>query len=276
LNGSRANVRILVNADINANCVTISFDVIQSLYEAAKSLIQDDKVSTAKEILEWIGIIGAPTGACLGLFQYLRARNGRQAEQQAQITDTQGNNIVQVTISGDGNTVNISPEVAKLAHDTKVIEAAQGVVQPVVERKGINSATFFVEGEATERIDKEYAQNVAEFTVMDEDPPETQTIVGHIRIYSPVFDPKAQKWRFIYNGHIELIDISGTTIAGDILKRGKIVVGDTWKVRMRITERRTPSGFKYEYAVIDVLDFHPGSDQSEMIFARDGNEEDVG
>src|SRR5256885_68195 len=57
LNGDQARVKVLLKADVAANCVTIELAVNQTLWESARALVQGETVATAKTILEWIGII---------------------------------------------------------------------------------------------------------------------------------------------------------------------------------------------------------------------------
>ncbi len=47
-----------MNADIEANCVTMDFAVVQSIFESISSLLGTEHVKNAKEILEWLGMIG--------------------------------------------------------------------------------------------------------------------------------------------------------------------------------------------------------------------------
>lgn len=56
LNGERAKVRVLLHADVRANCVTIDLSVVQTLWDAAVSLVKQQDVASAKDILEWIGL----------------------------------------------------------------------------------------------------------------------------------------------------------------------------------------------------------------------------
>jgi len=95
-----------------------------------------------------------------------------------------------------------------------------------------------------------------------EEPP--QYINGHIIIYSPVFDATKNKWKFEYNKNIETIDISKVDIANFILRRGKVVVGDCFKVKLEIVEKKTKNGYKNDYSVIEVLDFISGNEQENL------------
>lgn len=94
-----------------------------------------------------------------------------------------------------------------------------------------------------------------------------QYINGHITIYSPVFDATKTKWRFKYNNNTETIDISKTNIANFILRRGKVVVGDCFKVKLEIIEKKTKNGYKNDYSVVEVLGFIEGNEQKEFRYS---------
>src|SRR6516225_8706591 len=58
LNGEKAKVKVLLSADVKANCVTVHLSVVQSLWDTVTALVQQPNVATAKDILEWLGYIG--------------------------------------------------------------------------------------------------------------------------------------------------------------------------------------------------------------------------
>ena len=76
----------------------------------------------------------------------------------------------------------------------------------------------------------------------------------------------SKRWNFLYNGNQEEIDISETSIAKDVLARGKIVIGDSWKVKMEVKEKKIKNGYKNDYRVVEVFDFIPGQEQMDFNF----------
>lgn len=262
VNGNKTKVKVLVNADIEANCVTLSLEVVQSTWEAAKTLLKDDDIASAKDLIEWVMIVG---GSGLSLFAFLAWLQDKKEKAQTIIKTENQDGTVVLNIQGNDNQVTISNTVYKLSQEKKIIKAAQGVVRPVASVDGIDSAEFFYKKDNVKKIDKSMAKSIVAIDTED-DLGEPQPIEGHITVHSPVLSESSKKWKFLYNGHIEEIDISETTISKDVMARGKVIVGDTWKVSMEIRERKTQSGYKNEFKVIRVLDFTPGSEQQEMIF----------
>jgi len=80
-------------------------EVFVRLIEQIKTLLGAEPVKTAKEVLEWLGLLGIPTGAVGGLsyLGYLRWKNGRKVTETIPLTDTDHAGVVQVKVEGDGN-----------------------------------------------------------------------------------------------------------------------------------------------------------------------------
>lgn len=272
INGDKASVKVLINADIKANCITISIDVVQSIFEQAKSLVKQENVAAIKDILEWIGMLGGPPA---GLLLYLMAKNRGQVAQSVKLSDSGESGSTVITIQGDGNTVIVAPETLRLAANKKVVRAAQDVLAPVANNAGIHTASFTIKDAKTTVIDKQNAIDICRQPPVEEEIA-PQSIVGHIVVHSPIFDAKSKSWEFVYSSSIVTIDISETSIVVDALKRRKVVVGDTYKVQLEITEKKTEAGYKNTYKVLKVLDFVPGAEQAEMNFIKKVDDESKG
>jgi hypothetical protein len=52
-------------------------------------------------------------------------------------------------------------------------------------------------------------------------------------------------------------------------------IGDTWRVQMTVTEKRTASGqYRNEYKIVEVLEFIPGLEQMTLMKFFDESEDD--
>ena len=60
INGERAKIRILVNADLEQKCFELNLEIVQTIWEQAKTLLADEDIKSAKELLGWIGIPSIP------------------------------------------------------------------------------------------------------------------------------------------------------------------------------------------------------------------------
>jgi hypothetical protein len=121
-------------------------------------------------------------------------------------------------------------------------------------------------GRVTE-IEKAAASDISESCgdVSEEITHEPQTVVAHLKVYSPVFDPAAPRWRFEYGQERIYADISDTSIARDAVERGVVADGDIYRVTLQITEHETPTHqFRNEYKILNVLDFIPSPRQQDL------------
>lgn len=264
LNDGKATVKVLINADIKANCVTIDLSVVFTLAQQLHSFIENAQIKDAKELLDLLGLLGFPTAgaACYGLFQFLAAKGKKQVESAVQILDQSGDNHIQVKFVGDNNTIIVSPQVYKLAKDKRVVDNAKAVLAPLSKNKGVESATF-IHGKRKNVIDINEARRIRESTI-DEEQERLQYIEGHIIVYAPILEADAKSWKFLYNGNVETIDISETSIASETIARGSVLVGDTYKVKLGITEKKTENGYKNTFKVVEVLNYIPGDEQQRL------------
>ena len=81
-NGDRAGIKILVNADLEQKCFELDIELVLTAWDKAKRLIADGDIATAKQIAEWVGIIG---GGGLGLFQLIKFLRGNKIESTAEV-----------------------------------------------------------------------------------------------------------------------------------------------------------------------------------------------
>ena len=257
LNGEQAKVKVLLKADVKANCVTIELAVNQTLWESARALVQGDTIATAKTILEWIGIIATPvTVLGVSLWKFLLWKKNRKIT-STEIQNTSEGNAVVIRVEGDNNTITVPQPVYKLSQDMKVVENLKIVTTPVDAQNGIEKATFIYHKKPQLQIDESTAREMRE---IHSDEGEPQTFTAHIVICGPILTDRAKKWKFKLTNKVEAIDISETHIAEDVLKRGAIRIGDTYKVKLEMTERKTKTGaFVADYKVKEVLEFIPGT-----------------
>lgn len=260
-NGDASKVKLLVNSDFEHKCFNVNLELVQSLYEAVKSFLDSTDIKTAKDLLEWLQIIGGGTLVSgFGLLGYWQLKNGRAVESVSEIKDSDSRGSVLVRFRGDGNSVTVNRNVYHLGENPKVAAAAlkafpiqEGRIEKIEVRAEDGGTTLTPESFAPIRASCETVR-AAEDVPLDE----PQPIVAHLRVYSPVYDPKAEKWRFTFGGHVIYADITATTIATDAIARGGAMINELYKVRMTVTEYQTPTGqFRHEYKIIEVLDFSP-------------------
>jgi len=262
-NKDKADIKVLVLTNTEEKCFEFVIEIAQTILEKTKPLLQEDTLKTAEEIGKWLGLI---SGSFLGLFKFVKWVNGRKIESKKTVKKA-GKDIVEITVEGDNNSVTVYSQTLELYHDADAIRGVQQIVQPLAE-EGYDSLEFENKNEAHEKITKEDAIDILEIDVDSieeiENEEKPQTITAWVQVYSPVYDPKATKWRFEYGEKPEYMDISSTDIEKKALQRGGALVNDTYKVKLEITQVLTKTKkFKNRYKIKEVLEFHPAKLKSQ-------------
>lgn len=267
-NGKKATAKVLVVSDFEHKCFNINFELIVGLVDQIKNLLGADGVKTAKEILEWLGLLGIGVGASKGghmtYLRYLEWRRGREVVEEKTESDKTG--MVRVTIVGDGNSVNVHPSILNLSRNPKALRATRETFLPL---GGNGFDTMRVAGQAdvvpdeftADKIDNIVASCNAGIEDSEELPdPEVEETSAWLSVYSPVYDLKADSWRFRLGREIIYADISGTNIAAEAMKRGGALSEDSYLVRLEITTNFDEQGAPGtpSYRILDVSKFVPG------------------
>lgn len=199
-NGPSADMRVLVNADVEQKCFMLDLSLVQSLVDQAKGLFTPDNVKSAKEIGEWIGLItgisGVSGASLFKLLQFMRQK--REAGTTLQIERPTGTTV---TVIGDGATINVTNEVYLLASDPAVVERAKQVVRPLT-KPGYTSLSFLEDGREVFEIGEGDAAAFIEVEPLSEAPTPTESvsrIEGVVGIKSPQYEGSA-KWSLLWNG----------------------------------------------------------------------------
>jgi len=266
LNGQNVAVKLLVTSDFEHRCFNISFEVIQNIIHNIAAFFEKEEVKSARQILADLGIIGGAGG--FGLFKLLKWKSGRPA---TEVRDAPAPGVVIIQL-GDGNQARVRRDVFELSKNPKVRAAVEGTLAPL-GTGDITKIVFKGDRSAEPEI---YDANDAKDIVASFDVPagaipdqeqEPDTVTAWLRVYSPVYDEKADKWRFWYGDHSIYADITETTIAKDALQRGGALVNDLYKVKMQIKQHFTKGGaIRLEYKIVSVMDFRSSPQQIKFNF----------
>jgi hypothetical protein len=260
-NGKRSTSKVLVVSDFEAKCFHVNFEVVVSAFQQLKTLLDSSEASTAKTILEWLGLLGITGGGgTMTYLAYLKWKRGRHAEAR-QITDSDHTGTVEVRVEGEHNSVTIHNHVWNLSENPRALRATRDAFLPLGQ-DGFEVLRL-KEGETTlSELDATDVENiVASCNVgieqAKETEPEIEETSAWLSVYSPVFDADAQNWRFRLGTEIIYADITQTSIATDALSRGGSMTDDAYQVRLEITteidakgNRKTP-----QYKILNVIRF---------------------
>jgi hypothetical protein len=177
LNGQNATVKVLITADVRANCVSLDLSVVQNVMAHVQTLLTNANVVSAKDLLEWIGIL--KTGTVAGIFQLLPYLKWRKEHKGQEIHIQQGDNgnVVIINASGDNSKINVPMAVYKLSKSPKLVESVKQLASPVSEINGIDEAVFIYEKKEQLKIDKALAAQIQGLYADSDDPgPQTFTV----------------------------------------------------------------------------------------------------
>lgn len=277
-NGDRAKANVRVVSDFEHKCFQINFETVLTYYEQLKTLLETSEAQSAKNVLEWVGLIaGPPIGAALSYLGFLKLRKGRKIESARQITDESGQGKIQVVFVGDPKHVEVHQHIYNLAVNQKALRATRDAMSPL-GRDGFSRLEMRQGSRVIDHIDKPDAEAIvascnAEVPPEEDQKPVPDVTTAWLTVYAPVYDEKAERWRFRLGTDHVYADISGTTIARDALARGGAMADDSYMVRLEITQPEDGKG-KPNYKILEVLQFVPApprGTQTSLDVSPDGN-----
>lgn len=245
--GTQAQVRIEVGGDFRRG----SFS-----YELVTQALQHLSADQLRELLEWLGLLAAPTGVTvLGVIRWLRGRKVQRAERS-------GKEVNIIVADGDSRVVNM--HIGQLVLNPTVRMDIQGVMQPL-ESAGIDEFRAGAPGAEPVRVT---ADEQAYFNA----PPAAAEKVHDavdltlLQLVSPIFRD-GNKWQFSYPGegpfHAAVTDKKFLReVKGHIVQFG---YGDLIRVRLRTTVTRTELGqLRTDREVVEVVELIPPAKQTDL------------
>jgi hypothetical protein len=199
-NGDTASIRVLVDADVEQQCFQLDLSLVQSLLDQAAVLVGAKEVVTAKEIAEWVGLIG--TGG-FGLFQVLKRIYGQTDNSRPGVTFTAGDQTgtTIINIAGDVQGVIVPTPTAQLLVDPEVNRNVKAVLHPL-QKEGYQELSFLHGDQQVAHINKEEAERIIADAPLDLSSAPTESIShirGSVRIKSPQYEGGA-KWALLWQG----------------------------------------------------------------------------
>lgn len=262
-NGKKSTAKVLVVSDFEHKCFNINFEVVIGLYEQVRTLLGSEQAKSAKEVLEWLGLLGLPVSDhILPFLNFLKWRNGRKITEVTPLTDADKTGIVQVRVEGDGNSVQVHNHVYQLAENPRALRATRDAFLPLgqdgfdnIKLRQADAVVREINAEEVDAIVKSCSIGIDEAKETLE--PEVEVTPAWLSVYSPVYDVSAPSWRFRLGKDIIYADIISTNIASQALSRGSVGVEDAYQVKLEITTEFDTQGKRKEprYKVLEVVRF---------------------
>ena len=279
-NGDEARVNVFVVENFEENCFDFGLQIVQT-WASVKSLLHHDETLAAKQLLELVILggtaLGAPFVLCKGVVSAFRAIRGRKPKDIVRIELGKGKMAFRYEFDG-GKPVVVDARAHVLYQNSKVRRAFQRVFDPILEKPGANKfVAYRRHGDERQEVSSEEAR-VFDFQPDDDVGQEglgTQKVEAWLRVYSPVYDLKAQSWRFWYGKERHYMDVSESNIAKVVLDNGGALTSDLFKVNLEITQTVNHKGeVVNKYKVGEVLEFRKGSRQADLFLESRADEQD--
>lgn len=194
-NGDRAGARILVNADLEQKCFELGVELALTIWEQAKLLIAEENIRSAKDIAEWLGLIGGPT---IGLFVLIKRLKGRKVKSVIVLRIKDGANEVEITLEGDDEPLRLTEAVYELYANIDTRKKAVAVLEPLRE-DGYETLEFYEDKGVFVHFDKDDVpeRDGSDLPEVIPQNVHTSTIRAGVRIRQAVYEGRA-KWTVMY------------------------------------------------------------------------------
>jgi hypothetical protein len=254
---------LLIDASFKDRCFSIDFNLILS---ATESLLSTTGVRTAKELLEWVGLLCGPVGL-LSLIKFLAWKNGRKIERREKIPakDEEAASY-KIYVFGDSNTVTVNRDILQMAETPKISQAVKQLLSPITDDK-FDEVKIASDKDNQVTLHADEVKSIVkscDTTISGDETDESiETDNVWLSIYSPVFDLKAKKWKFKMGKDKITADISRTRMAEEAFDRGGVGVGDSYNVTLETKFNNTKkSSTSKAYSILKVNKFIEGERQS--------------
>ena len=276
LNGDRAAVEIHVTPKIEDKCFDIGLEVLRN-WGAVKEFLGLSDVVAAKGLVDWIALGTGATlstvGGGYGLLRLFRHVRGKKPQNVIRFKDENGNPLVRLQFDGEMDHI-IDERMYKLYKNDKIRLNVGRIFNPLLLRRGIDVFVAYREGERSEGFQVSEAEvREIDFTPSGPEAIEDTYAPGvpfeaMLKVYSPVYDSKAPRWRFWYGKQRFYMDVSESNIRDVVFENGGALVDDWFRVMLQVVEEEASDGKKsITYKVLEVLEFLPAYRQADM-FSR--------
>lgn len=280
-NGDRASMKVLVNADVEQQCFMLDLSLVQSIADQATALFTKESIKTAREIAADIGLVMGVVGTPATLFGVYKWLFGRERPaDQVSFTKTEATGTTVINVYGDGNSIEVSNDVAALVSDPEVAKRVQAVLKPLGNPE-YRDFTVLNRNQPVIQIDRDEARGILAAEVAMLVPPEERSETEPMYAVGPAWVDTSHfrgvaKWKLIWAG--QTID---ARMPEDFLKQfhdNEIIVVPNAKltVRMKVVtpvdEGGQPAGAT-EFTVEEVLniDLPPKAAKQARLFDDDAS-----
>lgn len=267
LNDARAKVTVQVRASFKTGCFGIELDVVQSLIQQAHSLFGNESIASAKELLEWVGLVCTGTGtAVVSLLKFLKWLRGRKIK----LVTLLENGNMKVMVGEDS--IEVEEKVIALYRRTKLRQALEDVLKPL-DKDGID--VFAVTNKAqSERFLVIKKNEVGHFKAPIPEPEKLgeEEVIMNLQLVTVAFR-EDNKWRFSDGSSTFYAQVLDQEFLNQVQSNEPFAKGDILKARLNRIQLLSGEDMKTEYRLLQVLEHRRSGVQLPIPFSIPDNEQ---
>lgn len=259
-NSGHAKISLRVSASFKSGCFGVDLSVVQGILDQALGLLKQTPIESAKELVELLGFIAAPTVGLVKLILWLKNRPIREVIVLA-------DGMVEVVV--DGDKIITERKTIELLRNYRLRLALEAAIFEPLDKDGIDTVAFTT-GKTNESFIIIEKADKAWFKAppQDEELLDQSTETVSLQLVSISFKGD-NKWRF-YDGNSTFY---ATILDADFLNNVSLSIaqfgaGDILKVSLNKRKWLVGDTLKSEFEVIQVLDHRKGMAQLKIPFSE--------
>lgn len=153
-NGDQSSVKVFITIDKEQKCFQFNIEIAQTILQHVALLFHNEHVATAKEIAEWIGIVGGSTYGIFKAYKWIAKR--KVTLNELDIKEANDNVIIQHV---DNSSITMNINSYHMLKDPDVIRHARSVVRPLT-KDGYDKLQFEKDGEVVDEISSDEGRDI--------------------------------------------------------------------------------------------------------------------
>jgi hypothetical protein len=258
LNDGKGTVSTRVKAEFQRGSFEVHLEVVQKLAEQIGFLLEHTKPWAASDFLKFIGLTSGSTAA---LIKFLKWLSNRKISK----TTVLDNGSVRVELDG-GDSIEISPQVAKLAQNQKIRCHLNAVFKPLTQ-VGIS---FFFSKENNVQVAKVSKEELPWFAVppLPDRPLSDTTRDVAVKLIEIAFEEEL-KWKLADGDTRINATVKDRNFQKQIDSGKKFSKSDILIVKLRTVQVSSGDGIKNTHEILEVLKHLPAEEQFNLPFGEE-------
>jgi hypothetical protein len=254
LNDGRGRLTTHVRSDFKTGSFEIKLKLVQDLAEQISFALEHCKHWTAGDVSKFVGLSAASGISLITLLKRL----GKRKIKSSTVIE---NGNIKIETEGNFDTIEVSPEVVRLAKNQKIRSNLMAILKPL-ENLGVQLFYAKDNGKEVERVSKEEVP-AFELPPMPEQELVDSTRQVAVHLIEVCFE-EGLKWK-LYDGENRInAAVLDKGFLQEIEAGKKFAKGDILVVELRTRQANTGDKIKNEHEVVKVTKHIPAEKQSEL------------